>query len=169
MTKIRVITKVSKKTIAIIFSVWLIFIAGISFSLYKDFEHCKDFVSVDAVVTDIVIYEYDGDDGSESQKYLNLSYVYNGTEYKSQKRVSMLTFKKKNSSVAVKINPEYPTEIEQTYTRNAKIGIDIFFIIFEILMGFALVFGKPQKYSGQEFNGEVLRIEKMRLIEKTKL
>ena len=84
----------------------------------------------------------------------------------------MLCFKKNNSSVTVKINSEYPMEIEQIYTRNVKIRIDFFLIFFEIFMGMALVFGKPQKYSGREFNQEMLRIEskyKNVIIEKKKL
>lgn len=97
---------------------------------YKYVERYSDFVSIDAVITDV---RREATYHGESQKtscdiIVTYEYSYNGEDYTSNRRELTKIGKKTGKQVSIKCNPESPEEIQEVYERN------IFAIITALLL-----------------------------------
>ena len=132
--KVKVNENIKKNVflLCIIFSFCMFLMFSINLaSLYIE---TKDYVEIQAVVTDVGVGYYHSSDGQSTYYYADLEYNYNGEHYSYKQRLHMFIFYPKiNSKVNIYINPNLPTEVRDTWIVPIDIGGILFSLIFNIL------------------------------------
>ena len=131
--KLQVNEKVSSKVflILIFFSLLLLIIFGKSF--ISTFINTKDYVKVDATITD-VSYEITYEDGSNTYNYVKLKYVYNNNTYENKQRVTFRFNKKVGNKIKIYVNPSNANEVRNNFNFRINIVMSVFALVIHIFM-----------------------------------
>ena len=125
--------------VCILFSFIMLLVFGVN--LISIFIKTKDYVKVESIVTNVGHHEVYSSDGDGSYGYADLEYYYKGTRYQYRKTLHIFIFYPKvKSKVNIYINPNFPTEVRDSWIVNIDILMTIFFLIFHIIMIKAYLF-----------------------------
>ena len=131
--KLQINEKVSSKVflILIFFSLLLLIIFGRSF--ISTFINTKDYVKVDATITD-VSYDITYEDGGNTYSYVKLKYEYNNNTYENKQRVAFRFDKKVGNKVKIYINPSDANEVRDNFNYRLSIILSLVMLVIHIFM-----------------------------------
>ena len=146
----------TKKYIPKIFAAVLIATTLLIAMNVRYYQKYADFVSVDAMITDVQRHITSSpSSGSKTSYTTHVTYQYNyGSSSNASKtytttRSEFFRFgKEKGKKVVVKINPESPDEIENTYGRNACRMLTAFCFAIDAFLWMAIRQIKQEKENG---------------------
>lgn len=135
----------TKKYIPKIFAAMLIATALLFAMNVRYYQKYADFVPVNAVITDVqrhITSSPSSDNKTSDATYVTYQYKYgssNASKTYTATRSEFFKFgKEKDKKVVVKINPESPDEIENTYGRNACMMLTVFCFTVDVFLWMAI-------------------------------
>ena len=145
----------TKKYIPKIFATVLISTALMLAMNVRYYQKYTDFVPVDAMITDVrqhIASSPSSDNKTSYTTYVTYQYKYgssNASKTYTTTRSEFFRFgKEKGKKVVVKINPESPDEIENTYGRNACRMLTAFCFAIDAFLWMAIRQIKQEKENG---------------------
>lgn len=145
----------TKKYIPKIFAAVLIATTLLISMNVRYYQKYADFVSVDAMITDVrqhITSSPSSDNKMSYTTYVTYQYKYgssNASKTYTTTRSEFFRFgKEKGKKVVVKINPESPDEIENTYGRNACRMLTAFCFAIDAFLWMAIRQIKQEKENG---------------------
>lgn len=100
---------------------------------------CSGFAAVDARIVDVVTENGSSPSTSASKAhYVTYEYEYNNKPYTASKQVFLKAGKKIGAVNSIRINPENPSEIENTLVFNTCISVAAFFLVISFLLALML-------------------------------
>ena len=135
----------TKKYIPKIFAAVLIATALLIAMNVRYYQKYADFVPVDAMITDAqqhITSSPSSDNKASYMTYVTYQYKYsssNASKTYTATRSEFFKFgKEKGKKIVIKINPENPDEIEDTYGRNACRTLTVFCFAVDVFLWIAI-------------------------------
>lgn len=136
----------TKKYIPKVFAAVLIATALLLVMNVRYYQKYADFVSVDAMITDVRQHIISSPSSNNKTSYTtHVTYQYNYSDSSNTSKTYTATRseffkfgKEKGKKIVIKINPENPDEIEDTYGRNACRMLTVFCFAVDAFLWIAI-------------------------------